>query len=262
MFGKKNTVPDTCSSSKFLELYAFFNPFDMTGWKLEPILKRLSFEIGKTLTIRRIIHLPISKCNNETLATQFLVSAYKAAQMQGIKAATSFLYHCQTNILLGYDITQAQIIFECAEKANLDMKEFQNDLNSPRVHDLMRKDLLIAHEMSIKETPTFVFFGSDEQDEGIKVEGLQSYDIYRLILQELLHEDNLPLHTPLSIVEFIKQYHAVSEYEMMIIFDISRKELQRELKKFQLQRLIEPLQCDKSTDIIWQYNHAFLVNQS
>lgn len=259
LFGKQQLIPKTCSSGKFLELYAFFNPFDMTGWKIEPILKRLAFDFGKTLTIRRVIHLPLSQCNEQTLATQFLVSAYKAAQMQGLKAATSFLYHCQANILLGYDITQAQIIFDCAKKSNLDMIEFHSDLNSPRVHDLMRKDLLIAREMSITDTPTFVFFGSDEQDEGIKVDGLQNYDIYRMILQELLHEDNLPLHTPLSIIDFIKQYHTVSEYEMMIIFDISRQELQHQLKKFQLQRLIEPFQCDTSNDIIWQYKTSLSV---
>ena len=89
-------------------------------------------------------------------------------------------------------------LLEIAETVNLDVDEFIHDFTSKNVHRSLQIDLYMAKEMEVEQAPTFVFFNENIEDEGLKVSGLYSYDVYEQILEELIGQSIIQTPHPLN----------------------------------------------------------------
>ena len=92
-------------------------------------------------------------------------------------------------------------------------------------------DLKFTNEMHITEIPSLVFFHANSDEEGIKIAGNYSYDVYVQLLKELVKceiepEPLPPLEVLLEATQFI------SSKEVAFIYDCPQQEIERELKNY------------------------------
>src|SRR5699024_360098 len=111
----------------------------------------------------------------------------KAAELQGKSAGRKFLRKIQQALFLkNVDFTNVSFLYRCAQLSQLDVAEFKKDLNSAMAKKALLCDLKLASEMNVQHAPTTVFFNYFLDEQGIKVPGLYSYDIYTHVLIKTL----------------------------------------------------------------------------
>lgn len=100
--------------------------------------------------------------------------------------------------------------------------------------------------MHITEIPSLLFFHANSDEEGIKITGIYSYDVYVQLLKELVKceiepEPLPPLEVLLEATQFI------SSKEISFIYDCPQQEIERELKKLQLKRKVQMIEvkCER-----------------
>src|SRR5699024_5131328 len=95
----------------------------------------------------------------------------------------------------------------------------------------------ISKEMGVEHTPTVVFFNKYTDEQGIRLSGLYSYDIYVHILSKVLQTQPTPIAKP-NIEEFLSYYKIVANKEIAIVFDWSLSQTATEMKKLQLKQKV------------------------
>ncbi|MBM7586533.1 putative DsbA family dithiol-disulfide isomerase [Bacillus pakistanensis] len=276
----KWTHPKWCSSEKKpLEIYMFIDPLCPECWGLEPILKKLQIEYGKCFTIKYVISGKLASLNvgtkkkHQTLAQQYEKTAsrsgmscdgslwfedpihspflasigIKAAELQGRRAGILFLRKLQEVLFLEKkNISQFEVLKECAYRVNLDMDEFLNDLHSEGASKAFQCDLKITSEMEVDEIPTLVFFNENIEDEGIKVTGIYHYEVYVQILEEMLSEKLVPQALP-PLESFLKYYQLVATKEIAVVYNMEENEVEKQMKRLMLQQKVERIPAKHGT---------------
>ena len=262
---------------KPIEMYVFVDPLCPECWSMEPYLKKLSIEFGRFFTIRPIIsnHLRIIDKQKMCMSTKQLnrnldakedrltyvdnsiaffpsvALAIKAAELQGNSAGRIFLRKIQENYFLKKEnIYDTEILLRCAKESNLDILEFKKDLFSVPAKKAFQGDIKITKEMKVKETPTIVFFNQVIEDEGVKISGLNSYDIYVHILKEMLQRDPLPAEKP-PLEDFLEYYGVASIKEISFVYDWTDAETTKAMIKLQLKRKVKRM--PGKDDMFWKY---------
>ncbi|AIM17440.1 MULTISPECIES: ClpXP adapter SpxH family protein [Bacillaceae] len=271
------------TEKKPIEIYLFIDPLCPECWALEPILKKLQIEYGRYFSLKYVLsgnlaNLNLSrKKNYENIAdiwektvsrsgmscdnriwfenpvdTPYYVSiAIKAAQLQGRRAGTRFLRKIQERLFLDkQNVSDMNILKECAAKAGLDVEEFANDMHSESASKAFQCDLEITSEMDVQEIPTLVFFNENVEEEGIKITGIYHYEIYEQILEEMLTEK--PVKSPLPPLEtFLKIFKFVDSKEIAVIYNMTIPQIERELKKLLLKQVVAQIPAKYGT--FWRY---------
>ncbi|GGA98819.1 DsbA family protein [Macrococcus hajekii] len=227
---------------KKIEIYSFFDPFCKESFELKSILRKLQIEYNQYVEIKHIL-LPtlriLTKCQAQsTTEDDNIALAYKAAELQGRKKAAMFLRFLQNETMTKNDIITRDLLMQSAEKANLDLDTYAEDIRSTHVTNSLKIDQHIAREMEVSMSPTLVFFNENYEDDGLKVEGVQPYAIYTYILNELIDMD-IEKELPPALLDYIAQNKLVSAHELEIIYEWPAKILERELKKLKLMSKIE-----------------------
>lgn len=218
----------SCFSKKPLEIYVFIDPLCPECWALEPVLKKLRLEYGVYFRLRHVLIGKLSNLNDipkkreaiadywektasrtgmscdgslwieNPITSPYIVSiAIKAAELQGKKQGLRFLRKVQELVFLEKrNISDIQILVDCAKGASIDVDEFLHDIHSESAAKAFQCDLKITSEMEVTESPSLVFFNEHIEDEGLKISGLYSYDIYVQVLQEMLGKEPSPLPLP------------------------------------------------------------------
>lgn len=91
----------------------------------------------------------------------------------------------------------------------------------------------IAAEMDVSVNPTLTFFNTQHEDEGLKVPGSYSYDVYEEILFEMLGDEPKPSETP-PLECFIEYFRFVASKEIALVYDLSLEEVEKEMKNWRL----------------------------
>lgn len=252
------------STKKPMELYIFIDPLCQNALKMLSILKRLQVEYGHYFTWRFVLGTKLASLNCLSRTTKGCQSgeqldishpvlpsiAYKAAELQGKRAASRFLVKLQEHTLLNNkNIQSYKALIEIAKEAKLDMNEFITDFGSKEAARAFQCDLYISREMEVDEIPSIVFFNECIEDEGLKVSGTYSYDVYVEILKEMLEVELEPQPLP-SLEELFRRYHILTTNEVAAIYSIPETYAERELKKRMLQQKIERLSNNNIT--IWK----------
>lgn len=269
--------------NKPIEIYLFLDPICHDSWRFNPYIIKLQLEFGRYFTIRPILSSQLLKGNQaildhpdftEKMANAIkrrsakginrqayrqqpienpaeIFFAIKAAELQGIKAGNRYLRKVQESLFLNQtDISINDCLIDIASKANLDVEEFKNDLHSNSAIKALKCDLKLSEEMEIDQAPSIVFFSESEEDEGLKISGSYSYDVYVSVLTNLLQADIKPLNKP-DLEEFMSFYQFISADEIAIIYDWTVKKATCELKKLQLKQVVK--QVTVNNELYWHY---------
>lgn len=250
-------------------MYVFINLLCPTSWSLEPYIKKLLIEYGKYITIRPIINSHLHHISTKSLSSRstnepwstlpekstivcdndfgnkipkispWLPSfAIKAAELQGKNAGRIFLRKVQERFFFQKsNISDENVLIACAVEANLDIEEFKNDLYSDPAKKAYQCDLNLSKEMGVEHTPTVVFLNKYTEEQGIRLNGLYSYDIYIHILTKVLTTKPIPIEKP-SLEKFLAHYKIVANKEIAIVFDWSLPQTAIEMKKLQLKQKV------------------------
>lgn len=277
------SYPCHCNDHKPIEIYMFFDPLSAECWALEPILKKLKIEYGSYFTLKHVLSGKIATLNldrkqkfesiaelwdktacrsgmscdgslwlENPISSPHLASiAIKAAELQGRKAGIRFLRKLQEMLFLEkQNISTLEVLQACAKKSGLDVSEFLKDIHSNSAAKAFQCDLKITAEMEVTEIPTLVFFNENIEDEGIKITGYYSYEIYEQIITEMLQEK--PTRTsPPPLEEFLRHYHVVASKEVAVVYNKSIQEAEKELKKLQLKQIVEKVPAKHGS--FWRY---------
>jgi predicted DsbA family dithiol-disulfide isomerase len=268
---------------KPIEIYMFIDPLCPECWAIEPILKKLKIEYGRYFSIKhvlsgRLADLNLSKKKNyETIAdlwektasrsgmscdgtlwlenpvdTPFTVSiAIKAAELQGRRAGIRFFRRIQEMLFLEkQNISNLEVLKDCAKTSGLDVEEFLSDIHSDSAAKAFQCDLKITSEMDVTEIPTLVFFNENAEDEGIKITGTYPYEVYVQILEEMLSEKPV-LSPPPSLESFMKFFKFVASKEIAVVYNMSVSQIEREMKKLLLKQVVEQIPAKYGT--FWRY---------
>lgn len=245
-----------------IELYVFVDPTCDDCWLLQPILRRLQVDYGRYFTLRVILrtslptmNLPCTTIENqkdpcEKAHASFPSIAIKAAEFQGKRAGFRFLSKIfEHSFLKAENVTSFSVLVEIAQSLSLDVGEFIKDFSSKNVHRSLQIDLYMAKEMEVDQAPTFVFFNENIEDEGLKISGLYSYDVYEQILEELVGQSISP-DTPPPLEYLFGRFDTLATKEIAEIYGIPEKSAERELKKRLLQQNVERLSFQDTT--LWR----------
>ncbi|WP_248561099.1 ClpXP adapter SpxH family protein [Niallia sp. NCCP-28] len=278
-----NTAYDSCHDSKPLEIYLFIDPLCPECWALEPIIKKLQIEYGQYFSLKHVVSGRLSalnsckKNNYSTIAELWektasrtgmscdgsvwfenpIVSPYlasialKAAELQGRKSGLRFLRKLQEMLFLEkQNVATFGVLKECAKDVGLDVVEFVADIHSETAAKAFQCDLRITSEMEVTESPTLVFFNENIEEEGIKITGYYSYEIYVQIIEEMLQMVPEKAEPP-SLEAFLKCFKLVASKELSVVYNKSIQEIEREMKKLQLKQLVE--QIPAKYGMFWKY---------
>jgi len=284
-----NITPNWLSSQlgqcgkKPLEIYLFIDPLCPECWALEPILKKLFIEYGRFFTIRHILSGRLNSLNlgkkqklenlaqiweriatrsgmscdgslwiENPVSTPYLASiAIKAAELQGKKLGKLYLRKLQEVLFLEkQNISNEDVLLECAKRIGLDMDEFLKDLHSEGAAKAFQCDLKITSEMEVDNIPTLVFFNENIEDEGIKITGYYPYDMYVHIIHDMLGCEPDPAPPP-PIEEFLQYFKFVASKEVSVVYNIPISEAEREMKKLMLKQKVEHFPVKHGS--FWRY---------
>ncbi|MDN4606865.1 DsbA family protein [Sporosarcina sp. F6_3S_P_2] len=248
----ENSVTSSASLSKPIEIYAFVDPLCSKCWALQPLLRKLQVEYERYFTLRIVLRSSLPKMNLTNLSNRcddvkscdkthpsFPSIAMKAAEFQGKRAGFRFLSKLfEYTYLKSRNVLSFSVLVEIAEKLGLDVDEFILDFSSHNVLRSLQVDLYLANEMEVDIAPSFVFFNENIEDEGLKVNGLHSYEIYEQILEEMVGYPIDP-DTPPPLDDLFKRFDSLATKEVAEIYHISEKSAERELKKQLLQQNLE-----------------------
>jgi predicted DsbA family dithiol-disulfide isomerase len=268
---------------KPIEIYVFVDPLCPECWGLEPIIRKLQIEYGQLFSLRHVLSGKIDSLNmgknknfeniaqvwektasrsgmscdgslwsENPISSPYTASiAIKAAELQGRKLAIRFLRQLQEYVFIGKkDISNIEVLTECAKMVGLDVEEFLYDINSSSAAKGFQCDMKITSEMEVTEIPSLVFFNQNIEEEGIKVSGVYSYEVYVQILEDMLNGLPAPA-TPPSLEEFLSCFKLVATKEIETVYNMSKNTVELEMKKLVLKQLAEKIPAKYGT--FWRY---------
>jgi predicted DsbA family dithiol-disulfide isomerase len=269
------TQNPSSTNIKPLEIYLFIDPFCTDCWSLSPIIKKLQMEYGDYFTIKYVLCGKLTSLNSkhgnyhwkrndiktnkafidsecrDKSSPHLTAISIKAAELQGKRAGILFIRRVQEVLFLeNADISDINTLQKCAKNVGLDVEEFTHDIYSPSAAKAFQCDLKISTEMEVTDMPAMVFFNENIEDEGLKITGLYSYQIYVQLLSEMLESYPKPAEMP-PLELFLRSNPIIATQDLAVIYDQSDQQIERQMKKLQLQRKVQKI-CAKS-GTFWKY---------
>jgi predicted DsbA family dithiol-disulfide isomerase len=276
-------------NQKPLEIYSVIDPLCPECWSLEPVLKKLQVHYGRYFTLRHFVSGSLESLNTyvpknrkglktaEQIADKWKKTAsltgmscdgdvwlenpvsspiqatlaIKAAELQGKQQGMKFLRKLQENLFLNKrDIGNEEVLCDIARSVGLDEEEFLKDLSSAAAIKALHCDLKFSKEMDVTQIPTLIVFNDKTDDDGIKISGRYSYDVYVEILREMLGFPIEPAPLP-DLEEFLSIYTFVATKEVSVVYQISNEEAEKQLKRLVLKQKVERVPVKYGT--FWRF---------
>lgn len=238
---------------KPIELYIFIDPLCKQGYALQSIIRQLQLQYDHYFTYRIVLSTHLDTLNSMSQRTKDCIEnidldishpalpsiAVKAAELQGKRAGFRYLCKLQQFALLSSkNIHSYTTLLEIANNVKLDVNEFKQDFGSKEAAKAFQCDLYITREMEVDEVPSIVFFNECIEEEGLKISGNYSFEVYEHILQELVQQPLIPNEAP-TLEELFTRFCMVTTEEVANIYNLDYACAERELKKRMLQQKIE-----------------------
>ncbi|WP_088042524.1 DsbA family protein [Bacillus sp. EAC] len=275
--------PEHNCTKKAIELYVFIDPLCKNCWDFSTLLKKFHLEYGQYFsttfipvnryyTTKQLLEKrpsPLSfvwektasrsdiLCDdhlwidNKELYPYYSAIAIKAAELQGRIAGVNYLKKLQEYyFLMDYDITNKDVLIQCAKDIEIDVNEFIEDLHSPLSIKAFQCDIKVTKEMHVTEIPSVVFFNENIEEEGLKVSGLENYQTYVNLLQ-LMHNEKVEKRNLPVLLDFIRFQPFVTIDELCTIYEKTTQQIELELKKLILLRKVKKIV--QKDNIYFQY---------
>ncbi|WP_347297460.1 DsbA family protein [Dolosigranulum savutiense] len=170
---------------QMIELFVFINPLDPECFKANQMIIEFAQERTEKVNIRfvtsvfsqkslRQLHYAylkkMQRDDNQIFNADFIASlAVQAATMQGKKRGMQFLMTLQSCLFeQGASFSEA-LVLEVAQRVNLDLTMFQEDLYSNLAKKAYTRDQHLAQKMHITSTPTCVLYHCNSSNKAIKM---------------------------------------------------------------------------------------------
>ncbi|AQS52798.1 hypothetical protein BW727_100405 [Jeotgalibaca dankookensis] len=223
MHTNNQTLQNSKDAIKHFDLYLFVNPIGLKCYHSEQEVLRYIESIADNKNVKihfrfltfhnfntvsfymRRMDLPVNdlQLRNQVYQTIYDASlAYKAALMQGKKRGRNFLLLLQKELTVNLALYSDQLLKKIAKGANLDVEMFFEDKDSDFVKSSYDADQRIGQEMNIKQTPSLVIFGNDNQQFGILLEEIINFER----LEEAFNHSDLKLTQSNNILPVSKNY--------------------------------------------------------
>jgi len=265
--------PEHNCTKKAIELYVFIDPLCKNCWDFSTLLKKFHLEYGQYFsttfipvnryyTTKQLLEKrpsPLSfvwektasrsdiLCDdhlwidNKELYPYYSAIAIKAAELQGRIAGVNYLKKLQEYyFLMDYDITNKDVLIQCAKDIEIDVNEFIEDLHSPLSIKAFQCDIKVTKEMHVTKIPSVVFFNENIEEEGLKVSGLENYQTYVNLLQ-LMHNEKVEKRILPELLDFIRFQPFVTIDELCTIYEKTTQQIKLELKKLILLRKVKKI---------------------
>ncbi|WP_249315300.1 ClpXP adapter SpxH family protein [Bacillus sp. FJAT-49711] len=260
--------------NKPMEIYLFIDPFCAECWSLSPIINKLQIEYGDYFTMKYVLsgnlaiwnknlgklgekkNIQQNKNQQHYYTPHLAAISIKAAELQGKRAGIRFIRRLQELLFVeNADITDINVIQQCAKYVGIDLEEFIRDVYSHSSAKAFQCDLKISSEMEINEMPAMVFFNENIEDEGLKITGLYSYDIYVQLLTEMLERHPKPAEKP-PLEIFLSTHPIMASKDLAMIYDVPVQQIEKQLKKLQLQQKVQKIHAKNGP--FWKYTSGGL----
>lgn len=254
----------TSTLIKPVELYIFIDPLCPETFAMQSMIRKLQLEYEHYFTWRYVLSTELASLNCLSNRIKGCMSgaeldishpvlpsiAIKAAELQGKRAGLRYLSKIQEHVTLKTkNVLSHAALLQIAQEVQLDMNEFSVDFGSKEAAHAFQCDLYIKREMEVDEVPSIVFFNECIEDEGLKVSGIYSYEVYKHILQEMIQEQLIRQPLP-TMDELFDRFNILTTAEIAEIYQIREHAAERELKKRMLQQKIERITNDNIT--LWK----------
>lgn len=280
---KSITQPEQIDTKKSIELYVFIDPLCRNCWDFSTMLKKFHLEYGQYFTstfvpvnryytTKKLLEKRPSQLSfvwektasrsdilcddhlwidNKELYPYYSAIAIKAAELQGRIAGVNYLKKLQEYyFLFDFDITNKDILIQCARDIRIDVNEFIEDLHGPLSIKAFQCDIKVTKEMHVTEIPSVVFFNENIEEEGLKLSGFENYQTYVNILQ-LMHNKKLEKRELPELIDFIMFQPFVTIEELCTIYEKTAQYIELELKKLILLRKVKKIV--QKENIYFQY---------
>ncbi|MBU9713281.1 ClpXP adapter SpxH family protein [Evansella tamaricis] len=268
---------------KPIEIYMFIDPLCPECWALEPIIKKLQMEYSPYFTLKTLLGNELKSLNQpcgstkgarlkqlaksydeiatrtgmpcdgdvwheNTFTPYSAIIGIKAAELQGKAIGSKFLRRLREALFLHkQNIASNNVLIECAGKVNgMDVEEFKKDIHSQSATKAFQSDVKTTKEMDVTSVPTLVFFNDDVEEPGLKVTGLYDYGVYVEIMEDMIGK-TMEKCPPLPLDAFLKFYSVVAAKEISVVFDWSLDEVEKEMKKLQIKKMVEKVSVKTGT---------------
>lgn len=219
---------------KPLEIYHFLDVTQTDGLKLIPTLKKLDLEYGHLFRLRTIATIPCAPSRSISDMSPLLI--LKAIELQGKSFGTRFLRRLRMlhNVEgdAAYDRSSLMRLAETLTEFGLDIEEFERDVISPVIENMLKKETELVTDWDVRLLPTVTFIGDEE---AIKAEGTYEYFVYESILNELLDVPIKKREKP-TLEQFLQRFETATTAEIAFIYDVTEGQIEHELKKLVLQQ--------------------------
>ena len=245
---------------KPVELYIFIDPLCKQAFALQSIIRRLQLQYDHYFTYRIVLSTDLTLLNCYSSHTKDCTEhialdishpvlpsiAIKAAELQGKRVGFKYLTKLQEYAMLSNkNVNSHTTLLEIAQEIQLDMDEFASDFGSKEAARAFQCDLYITREMEVDEVPSIVFFNECIEDEGLKISGAYTFEVYEQILEELI--DGQLVKKPLpSLDELFNRFDTLTTEEVADIYSIDYSLAERELKKRMLQQKVERIHSNNT----------------
>lgn len=185
--------------TEFVEIYLFIDPLGRRCNSARKIInnfqkahiKKIRLRVIPIVNAKRVLnHARKNECNlhdsfvakNNQLSTNTYQAclAFHASTMQGKKAGHEFLTELQTAVVENKVPFSEELVFKIVNQSKLlDKEMFAEDYQSDLTKSIYQRNLQLAAEMKIVQTPSCVIIKNGSENEAIRVD--------RKIEDELLH---------------------------------------------------------------------------
>lgn len=269
------------TGNKPVKIIYFTDPICSSCWGIEPQLRRLKLEYGQNIEIdyRMGGLLPdwsynsggISKPSDvahhwdevslhydmpidgdvwleDPLDSSYPPSvAFKAAQLQDSDKAVHFLRVLREMLFLEKaNITRWQHMVTAAEKAGLDVEQFEKDFHGG-ARELFEQDLQLAAQMGVRGFPTMFFVDAQGRQE--KVYGTKPYTVYETALRnQLPGADKKTIDADWKAL--FAKYPTLTAREFAELSDTPRQQAEEMLRELSRSGVLR--ECSTKNGSIWR----------
>lgn len=175
-------------TNQFIEIFLFIDPMGRRCNNARKVIEQFRSERPETIKLRVVPMVNFKRVyghnrnhssanrvsfvdrNNQLLANTYRAClGFHASSMQGKNKAHKFLTALQRYVVEGRINFSEELAFQIAEEIGLDVDMFADDIDSDLAKKIYRKNLNLATEMEITETPSCVIYKDEMHEEAIRL---------------------------------------------------------------------------------------------
>ncbi|WP_397469485.1 DsbA family protein [Psychrobacillus sp.] len=257
---------DLSAPRKKMNLYYATDPICSHCWALEPVLRRFTEQYGHYFNMHTLMgglvekwddfddtsgiskpsdvakhwkeiglhsRMPINGdlwFDNHVTSSYIPSRVYKVIQQKDAKLAVVFLRKAREAVLpFNKNIGSDHILIDLVNKIGLNGEEIVKESYLPAAQELLQEDFTTLSHLDVRGFPTLVFI--NEEQKGVKVVGVKSFESYIEALQQLLPDEKIqPANSP-NLQSLLQKEELLFSKEIEEMYRVEEKNVEAFIQK-------------------------------